>query len=145
MGPYAKNPAAVFPLNYHLVGCPEYSRPVLFAPVDRRLQALLQQKTAELGITMHSLQILPDHVHLFVAADPTRRNGPSMEGIYLARLANRVRFFVLALAYPWESQLLRRYGRLGERSPGAHIQRGPEKPAATPSGWLREKVDALGL
>ena len=71
MGPYAKNPAAELSLNYHLVWCPKYRRPVLLAPVDRRLQALLQQKTAELAITMHSLEIMPDHVHLFVAADPT--------------------------------------------------------------------------
>ena len=72
MGQYAKNPAAVFSLKYHLLGCPKYRRPVLATPLDRRLQALLQQKTAELGITMHSLKIMPDHVHLFVAADPTR-------------------------------------------------------------------------
>ena len=72
MGQYAQNAAAVFSLNYPLVGCPKYRRPVLLAPVDRRLQALLQQKTAELGITIHRLEIMPDHVHLFVEADPTR-------------------------------------------------------------------------
>ena len=49
MGQYTKNAAAVFSLNYHLVRCPKYRRPVLVEPVDRRLQALLQQKTAELG------------------------------------------------------------------------------------------------
>ena len=41
MGLYVKNLAAVRSLNYHLVGCPKYRRPVLLAPVDRRLQALL--------------------------------------------------------------------------------------------------------
>ena len=69
MGPYAKNPAALLRLNDHLVGCPKDRRAVLLAPVDRRLQALLQQKTAELGITMHSWEIMPHHLHLFVEAE----------------------------------------------------------------------------
>jgi putative transposase len=46
--------------------------PSWFEPVDQRLKALLQQKTPELEITIHSLQIIPDHVHRFVEADPTR-------------------------------------------------------------------------
>ena len=71
MGPYAKNPGALCSLNYPLVGCPNNRRPVLLAPVHRRLQALLQQKTAQLGITIHSLEIMPDHLHLLVEADPT--------------------------------------------------------------------------
>jgi putative transposase len=51
VGLYAKNAGAVFGLKDHLVGCPKYRRPVLVAAVDRRLQALLQQKHAELRIT----------------------------------------------------------------------------------------------
>ena len=70
MGQYTQNPAAVFSLKYHLVWCPKYRRPVLVRPVDRRLKALLEQKTEELGITVHSLEIRPDRVHLFVEAAP---------------------------------------------------------------------------
>src|ERR1700740_254486 len=72
MGQYAKNAGSVFSLKYHLVWCPKYRRPVLVEPVDQRLRALLQQKTQELEITIHSLQIMPDHVHRFVEAEPTR-------------------------------------------------------------------------
>jgi len=72
IGPYAPNASAVFRLKYHLVWCPKYRRPVLVAPVDGRLKALLRQKSEELGITLHTLEIRPDHVHLFVEADPTR-------------------------------------------------------------------------
>ena len=72
VGQYAKNPGAVCSLKYHLVWCPKYRRPVLVGAVDRRLKALLQQKTKELNIHIHTLEILPDHVHLFVEADPTR-------------------------------------------------------------------------
>jgi putative transposase len=68
---YRKNAGAVFSLKYHLVWCPKYRRPVLVEAVDRRLQQLLAEKAAELTITIHALEVMPDHVHLFVEADPT--------------------------------------------------------------------------
>lgn len=69
---YAKNAGAVFSLKYHLVWCPKYRRPVLVQDVDRRLRVLLAEKAAELGMTIHALEVLPDHVHLFLESDPTR-------------------------------------------------------------------------
>jgi putative transposase len=33
---------------------------------------LLAEKAAELGLTVHALEVMPDHVHLFVEGDPTR-------------------------------------------------------------------------
>jgi putative transposase len=36
------------------------------------LKALLTEKAAEIGATVHALEVLPDHVHLFVESDPTR-------------------------------------------------------------------------
>jgi putative transposase len=69
---YAKNTRAVFSLKYHLVWCPKYRRPVLTGPVERRLKALLRLKAKEIGITIHALEIMPDHVPLFVESDPTR-------------------------------------------------------------------------
>jgi putative transposase len=68
---YARNAGAVFALKYHLVWSPKYRRPVLVSPVDRRLKVLLQAKVKELGITMHTLKVMPDHVHLFLECDPT--------------------------------------------------------------------------
>ena len=68
---YAKNPGAVFSLKYHLVWCPKYRRPVLIRPVDARLKALLKDIAREHEMTIHAAEVMPDHVHLFVAADPT--------------------------------------------------------------------------
>lgn len=68
---YARNAGAVFSLKYHVVWCPKYRRPVLADKVDARLRQLLQEKAAELGITIHALEIMPDHVHMFVESDPT--------------------------------------------------------------------------
>jgi putative transposase len=69
---YKKNAAAVFSLKYHLVWCPKYRRPVLRDAVERRLRELIEEKSAELGMVIHALDVMPDHVHLFVESDPTR-------------------------------------------------------------------------
>jgi putative transposase len=69
---YARNAGAVFSLKYHLVWCPKYRRPVLVGDVAVRLKALLTEKAAEMGATLHALEVLPDQVHLFVESDPTR-------------------------------------------------------------------------
>jgi putative transposase len=68
---YAKNVGAVFSLKYHLVWCPKYRRPVLVRPVDARLKALLKDVAREHEMTIHAAEVMPDHVHLFVEADPT--------------------------------------------------------------------------
>lgn len=69
---YRKNTGAVFSLKYHIVFCPKYRKPVLVGEVETRLRQLLAEKAAELEMTIHALEIMPDHVHLFVEADPTR-------------------------------------------------------------------------
>ena len=68
---YAKNAGAVFSLKYHVVWCPKYRRSVLVKPVDARLKALLRQKAEELNLTIHVMEVMPDHVHLFVEGGPT--------------------------------------------------------------------------
>jgi putative transposase len=69
---YAKNAGAVFSLKFHLVWCPKYRRPVLVGSIKMRLIQLLRQIANELEATIHALEVMPDHVHLFLEADPTR-------------------------------------------------------------------------
>ena len=68
---YARNTSAVFSLKFHLVWCPKYRRPVLTEVVAERLKALLLEKADELSLTIHTMEIMPDHVHLFLECDPT--------------------------------------------------------------------------
>jgi putative transposase len=68
---YRKNAGAVFTLKYHLVFCPKYRKPILGGPVAERLKELLFQKAAELDAKIHALEVMPDHVHMFVESDPT--------------------------------------------------------------------------
>ena len=68
---YAKNAGAVFSLKYHIVWCPKYRRSVLTPPVDERLKVVLGDVASAHGMTIHTLEVMPDHVHVFLEADPT--------------------------------------------------------------------------
>ena len=67
---YARNAGAVFSLKYHPVFCPKYRKSVLLGPVAERLKVLLARKVDELHVTLHTLEVMPDHVHVFVESDP---------------------------------------------------------------------------
>lgn len=67
---YARNAGAVFSLQYHLVFCPKYRKPVLVGAVAERLQALVYEQAAALKATIHALTVRPDHVHMVVESDP---------------------------------------------------------------------------
>lgn len=68
---YRKNSGSVFSLKYHLVFCPKYRRPVLVGEVEKRLRELLVEKAAEIDVTIEALEVMPDHVHMFISSDPT--------------------------------------------------------------------------
>ncbi len=70
MSQYAKNSGAVFSLKYHLVWCPKYRRPVLEGAIEKRLREVIEDVRAEHVWTIHVLEVMPDHVHLFIESDP---------------------------------------------------------------------------
>ena len=62
---------SVSTLTYHFVWCPKYRRPVLTGAVVVRLDGLIRERAAALYCEIVALELLPDHVHLFVKAPPT--------------------------------------------------------------------------
>lgn len=60
----------VYLLNYHLIWCPKRCRPILIGQVKKRLQQIIQIKAKEINIEIIALEIMPDHIHLFVSAYP---------------------------------------------------------------------------
>ena len=78
---YAKNAGALFSLKYHVVWCPDLRRSDL-PPFDERLKQVLAEVAEIDGITIHTLEVMPDHVHVFVEADPT---------MGVAEIANRLK------------------------------------------------------
>lgn len=62
---------AVFNLGYHLIWCTKYRRDVLTGEVEVRLAELLREKAKEIGVVIETMEVMPDHVHLFVKSPPT--------------------------------------------------------------------------
>src|SRR6478672_2685091 len=61
---------AIYNIGYHLIWCPKYRRKVLVNQVEIRLKELLVDKADNLGLSIESLEVMPDHVHLFIKAQP---------------------------------------------------------------------------
>ena len=57
-------------INYHFVWISRRRRPVLKGEIVNRLKQFLYEKTKELDIEIVALEIMPDHVHLFVNCPP---------------------------------------------------------------------------
>jgi len=62
---------AIYNIGYHFIWCPKYRRKVLVDQIESRLKELLIEKASELGVTIETMEVMPDHVHLFVKALPT--------------------------------------------------------------------------
>jgi putative transposase len=56
-------------LGLHVVWCPKYRRRVLGGRVAVRLRELIEQKATEREWEIIALEVMPDHVHLFVKHD----------------------------------------------------------------------------
>ena len=70
MSRWKTSKTAVFNLSYHLIWCPKYRRSVLTEEIQPRLLELLYEKAAELEVEIVKVNILPDHVHVFVRTKP---------------------------------------------------------------------------
>jgi REP-associated tyrosine transposase len=68
---YRRNSGCVFSLKYHLVWCSKYRRRVFVGEVAEDLRCLLHEKAEQVRVGIEALEIMADHVHLFVSADPT--------------------------------------------------------------------------
>uniref|UniRef100_A0AAU1U199 IS200/IS605 family transposase n=1 Tax=Streptomyces sp. NBC_00119 TaxID=2975659 RepID=A0AAU1U199_9ACTN len=60
----------VYDLGLHVVWCPKHRRRVLGGRVAVRLRELIEAKAAEKGWEIIALEVMPDHVHLFVKHEP---------------------------------------------------------------------------
>ena len=55
---------------YHIIWCPKRRRKVLVGPVHDRLKQIIGEVADEREWEIIRLAIQPDHVHLFIRADP---------------------------------------------------------------------------
>lgn len=61
----------VFNLGFHLIWCPKYRRPVLTDLIGQRLKELLKEKAEQEGWDIAEMEVMPDHVHIFIKVKPS--------------------------------------------------------------------------
>lgn len=98
---YKSNHNGVYSCKYHVVLCPKYRRSVLVNGVDVRLKEFIKETCDQLNVEIIEMEIMPDHVHLLMEADPqygVHKAVKQMKG-YSSR--------ILRKGYPWlKSRLL---------------------------------------
>lgn len=57
-------------INYHFVWTPKRRRKVLLGDVELRLKELSLDTAAKLGCSLLAIEVMPDHIHLFLGCPP---------------------------------------------------------------------------
>jgi putative transposase len=61
---------AVYNTGYHFVWSVKYRRQVLRAPIDPTVKEILAEICQEKGYELWGMEVMPDHIHIFVSAPP---------------------------------------------------------------------------
>ena len=61
---------SVFNIGYHFIWCPKYRRKVLIGKIEEKLKYYIEEKSKNIGIDIISMEVMPDHVHIFVKSEP---------------------------------------------------------------------------
>lgn len=59
-----------YALGYHLIWCPKYRHQILKGSIEIALKQVLAETCSHYEWQLESLEIMPDHVHIFIQADP---------------------------------------------------------------------------
>ena len=70
MRDYTRKKGIVYKNQFHVIFCPKYRRKVLVDGIDVRLKEILYEEAEKLNVTIKSLEVMPDHVHMFIEFDP---------------------------------------------------------------------------
>ncbi|MDO8490588.1 MAG: IS200/IS605 family transposase [Dehalococcoidia bacterium] len=65
-----KSSHAVYDLKYHLVWIPKYRAHILRGEVAAYVKQVFQEVAEEYGFWIDTMEVVEDHVHVFVAAPP---------------------------------------------------------------------------
>ena len=60
-------------INYHIIWIPKYRKEILKGKVIEVLKTIIHGQCQEIGIQELALEVMPDHLHLFVSGKPTIR------------------------------------------------------------------------
>jgi putative transposase len=75
MSKYTHARTAVYNTGYHLVWSTKYRRSVLVGEVEEHLKEILFAVAENNGFVIKEMEVMPDHVHVFVSAHPKHAPG----------------------------------------------------------------------
>jgi len=61
---------AKYQIAYHFVWIPKYRKPILTGRIKEFLEELFEKIAQEYGFEILAMEVMPDHIHLFVSAPP---------------------------------------------------------------------------
>lgn len=67
---YISSQTSIHFMGYHFVWCPKYRRKLLVNKIEARLKQLIHKKAKDINCKVIALEVMPDHVHLFIQGNP---------------------------------------------------------------------------
>jgi putative transposase len=64
------NNHSVHAIGFHIIFCPKYRHDVLVGAIEVELKRIISEVCADNEWALHAIEIMPDHVHLFIQSDP---------------------------------------------------------------------------
>jgi putative transposase len=61
----------VYKINYHIVFCPKFRHKIIKGLVEDVVKQLIQEICNAYGYTLVQMEVMPDHLHIFLSAPPT--------------------------------------------------------------------------
>ena len=70
MNQYTNKNRIIYINQFHIIFSPKYRKPVLTGNVEKRLKEILYEEADKMNVDIKALEIMPDHVHMFIEFDP---------------------------------------------------------------------------
>jgi putative transposase len=61
----------VYNINYHIMFCPKFRHKIIKGLVEDVVKQLIQEICNTYGYTLIQMEVMPDHLHIFLSAPPT--------------------------------------------------------------------------
>jgi putative transposase len=67
---YQHENTSVHKMMYHFIWIPKRRKKILIGDIKKRLIELIHKKSQDLGCEVIALEVMPDHIHLFICSNP---------------------------------------------------------------------------
>ena len=115
----------VYNLGYHIIWCPKYRRKLLQWGIDDRLKILLVEKATRMGCKIEQMEVMPDHVHIFIKTPPTLSIDTLVQGLkgYTSFVLRRDRLWLQKIKCLWPpSYYVESIGHISEETVRRYIE-----------------------